>query len=235
MHTPRIDNDDKEDDENTTYNTTTNTTATTSNSSSSTTNKRQRSSTPEQPLAGLNTVSPKRTMSEEHLYSRESSPIVSLPTGGSQSGSVSGNGSGDNAAVPQVPTKMTEVFPPSTSMTNGQEVQEGMSSESIGSGSTATRVISDLLPVETGAQGATSMDVDQDERGMTNGSGLSSGNGSVESRNVPSLHDQLDLIKREYRGTCSCPSAHVSNHNPACEGLDLTAEAKQSCFAFRCH
>ena len=199
MHTPRIDNDDKEDDENTTYNT--NTTATTSNSSSSTTNKRQRSSTPEQPLAGLNTVSPKRTMSEEHLYSRESSPIVSLPTGGSQSGSGSGggSGSGENAAIPQVPTKMTEVFPPSTSMTNGQEAQEGMRSESIGSESMAAKVVSDLLPVEAGAQGVIPMDVDHDGQAMTNGSGSSSATVELGSRNIPSLQDQLEFIRREYR------------------------------------
>jgi hypothetical protein len=109
------------------------------------------------------------------------------------------SGGGENAAIPQVPTKMTEVFPPSTSMTNGHEVQEGMSSESIGSGSTAAKVVSDLLPKETEMQGVIPMDVDQNSQGMTNGSGSSSGNVNVESRNIPSLQDQLEVIKREYR------------------------------------
>jgi hypothetical protein len=190
MHTPLIDNDGQDNDDNTPHNTTN----ASISSGSITTNKRQRSSTPEQPLGGLNAISPKRTMSEEDLYTRESSPIVSLPTAGDSVGI------GENPTVPHVPTKMTEVFPPSSTMTNGEDVQHGKNSESTGSGRTTAGAISDLLPVDSGIQNGASMDMDQEGRGLP-GSSLFSGNGKADSTDVPSLQDQFDLVKREYRSS----------------------------------
>ena len=144
-----------------------------SNQTSNNNNKRPRSFTPEQERdieSPGDSSSPKRTMSEEHLQSRESSPVVSLPTG-------------ENATNTQIPTKMAEVFPPLAG-----EVDKVVSSEGL-SGTDSGQV-----PVagneREGAENATAgnMLVDNDERekdqAVSNASSVS-----------PTLREQFEIVR----------------------------------------
>ena len=143
-------------------------------SQTSSNNKRPRSFTPEQERdigSPGDSSSPKRTMSEEHLHSRESSPVVSLPTG-------------ENATNPQVPTKMTEVFPPLAA-----EVERVVGADEQAGRHTPSGSLPGFDVEPAGRDVNDEMTID-DER--------SSGAANpTASTNPPTLQEQFEIVKGE--------------------------------------
>lgn len=116
-------------------------------------------------------------MSEEHLHSRESSPVVSLP-------------GGENGTNPQVPTKMAEVFPPLAG-----EVEKVLQTEN---GSTMDSKDAALVGIKTeGVKangGNNEMAVDDDEKQTDQANpGMSS--------SLPTLQEQFEIIKGKHNMT----------------------------------
>lgn len=144
-----------------------------SNQTSNNNNKRPRSFTPEQERnveSPGDSSSPKRTMSEEHLQSRESSPVVSLPTG-------------ENATNTQIPTKMAEVFPPLAG-----EIEKDVSAEKSAVTNSGEVPVAVKETEEAEKTTAGNMLVDNDDRekdqAVSNASSVS-----------PTLREQFDIVR----------------------------------------